>query len=180
MSRTCNGSPNGLEVVLGIPKPRRKEWHTIRSSSQSAPRRKGEYSIGAVQEKANTSALMGKGPLNSVATKDKGKAAITAIKYSAPDRAMLFSFYNRPQPLWVWADGTSISPIKLNLRVYVRGGGKASMNRRGSNLERGLGPSPRTGATQAVLRRKSSWISSVHLRAIIMNTMTNDCPFTKA
>ena len=32
-------------------------------------------------EKLSTSALMGKGPLNSVATKDKGKAAITAIKY---------------------------------------------------------------------------------------------------
>ena len=29
-------------------------------------------------------------------TKNKEKAAITAIKYSAPDRAMLFSFYNHP------------------------------------------------------------------------------------
>ena len=64
-------------------------------------------------------ALMGKGPLNSVATKNKGKAVITAIKYSAPDRAMLFSFYNDPQPLWVWADKTSICPIKLNLHVDV-------------------------------------------------------------
>ena len=44
---------------------------------------------------------MEKGPLNNMATKDKGKAAITAIKYSALDRAMLFSFYNHPQPLWV-------------------------------------------------------------------------------
>ena len=44
---------------------------------------------------------MEKGPLSSVATKDKGKAAITAIKYSALDRAMLFNFYNHPQPLWV-------------------------------------------------------------------------------
>ena len=47
-------------------------------------------------EKLNTSALMGKGPLNSVATKDKGKAAITAIKYSVPDRAILFSFTTTP------------------------------------------------------------------------------------
>ena len=31
-------------------------------------------------------------------TKSKGNAAITAIKYSAPDRIMLFSFYNHPQP----------------------------------------------------------------------------------
>ena len=45
-------------------------------------------------EKLNTSALMGKGPLNSVVTKDKGKATITAIMYSAPNREMLFSFYN--------------------------------------------------------------------------------------
>ena len=62
---------------------------------------------------------MGKGPLNSVATKNKGKAVITAIKYSALDRAMLFSFYNHPQPLWVWADKTNISPTKLNLHVDV-------------------------------------------------------------
>ena len=75
-------------------------------------------------------ALMGKGPLNSVATKNKGKTAITAIKYSVPDRAMLFSFYNHPQPLWVWADKTSISPIKLNLHVNVRGEGKASIKRK--------------------------------------------------
>ena len=76
---------------------------------------------------------MGKGSLNSVATKDKGKAAITAIKYSAPDRAMLFSFYNHPQPLWVWVDRTSISPRKLDLHVNVGGRVKASIKREGSN-----------------------------------------------
>ena len=81
-------------------------------------------------EKLNTVALMGKGPLNSVATKDKGKATITAIKYSTPDRAMLFSFYNYSQPLWVWADRTSISPRKLNLHVDVGGRVKASIKRR--------------------------------------------------
>ena len=37
--------------------------------------------------------------LDSITTKDKGKTAITAIQYSAPGRAMLFSFYNHPQPL---------------------------------------------------------------------------------
>ena len=81
-------------------------------------------------EKLNTSALMGKGPLNSVATKDKGNATITAIKYSAPDKAMLFSFYNHPQPLWVWADRTSINPRKLNLHVDIEGRVKASIKRR--------------------------------------------------
>ena len=97
------------DPVLGIPKSRRKEPHAIKGSPQSTPRRKGEYSVGAVQGKDVTSALnaptnvltalMGKGPLNSVATKNKGKAVIAAIKYSAPDRAILFSFYNHPQPL---------------------------------------------------------------------------------
>ena len=77
--------------------------------------------------------LMGKGPLNSVATKNKGKAAIIAIKYSAPDKAMLFSFYNHPQPLWVWADKTSINLIKLNLHVDVRERGKASIKRGGNS-----------------------------------------------
>ena len=62
-----------------------------------------------------------------MATKDKGKAAITAIKYSAPDRAILFSFYNHPQPLWVWVDGTSISLGKLNLHVDVGRGVKANI-----------------------------------------------------
>ena len=60
---------------------------------------------------------MKKETLNSITTKDKGKAAITAVPYSAPDRTMLFSFYNHPQPLWVWADGTNISLGKLNLHV---------------------------------------------------------------
>ena len=73
-------------------------------------------------EKLNTSALMRKGPLNSVATKNKGKATINAIKYSAPDRAMLFSFYNHSQPLWVWADRTSISPEKLTYTWTLEGG----------------------------------------------------------
>ena len=63
--------------------------------------------------------LIEKGTLDSITTKDKGKAAITAIEYSAPNKAMLFSFYNHPQPLWVWADGTSISPKKSNLHVDV-------------------------------------------------------------
>ena len=62
---------------------------------------------------------MEKGPLDNMATKDKGKAAITAIKYSALDRAMLFSFYNHPQPLWVWADGTSIGLGKSNPHVDI-------------------------------------------------------------
>ena len=82
---------------------------------------------------------MGKGPLNSVATKDKGKAVITAIKYSAPDRAMLFSFYNHPQLLWVWADRTSISPRKLNLHVDVGGRVKAIIKGKGSNPKKEAG-----------------------------------------
>ena len=88
-------------------------------------------------------ALMGKEPLNSVVTKNKVKAAITKIKYSTLDRVMLFRFYNHPQPLWVWADKTSISPIKLNLHVDVRERGKASIKgEKGRSIKGGssLGP----------------------------------------
>ena len=85
-------------------------------------------------------------------TKNKGKATITTIKYSAPDRVILFSFYNHPQPLWVWADRTSTSPIKLNLHVDVGGREKVSIKGGRSSLVGGLKPSPRTGATQAVPR----------------------------
>ena len=84
-------------------------------------------------------ALMRKGPLNSVATKNKVKAAITTIKYSAPDRVMLFSFYNHPQPPWVWADKTSISPIKLNLHVNIREKEKVSIKgEKGRSIKNGL------------------------------------------
>ena len=51
------------------------------------------------------------------------------------------------------------------------------MNNKNTKL---LGRGPMTGATQAMLGRKSSWISSVHFYAIIMNTMINDYMFTKA
>ena len=96
---------------------------------------------------------MENGPLDNMMTKDKGKAVITTIKYSAPDRAILFSFYNHPQPLWVWADGTSISPGKLNLHVDVGGGVKANIKGEVSNPEKGAGkkgqepvpPRPRLG-----------------------------------
>ena len=42
---------------------------------------------------------IGKDTLDSLMTKDKGKAALTAIQYTAPDRVIPFSFYNHPQPL---------------------------------------------------------------------------------
>ena len=81
---------------------------------------------------------MEKGPLDDdMATKDKGKAAITAIKYSAPDRAMLFSFYNHPQPLWVWADGTNINLGTLNLHVDVGRRVKASIKKKEKQFREG-------------------------------------------
>ena len=39
---------------------------------------------------------IGKDTLDSLTTKDKGKAALTAIQYSALDRVIPFSFYNHP------------------------------------------------------------------------------------
>ena len=82
---------------------------------------------------------MEKGPLDNMATKDKGEAVITTIKYSAPDRAMLFSFYNHPQPLWVWVDGTSINPGKLNLHVDIGRRVMANIKREVSNPEKEAG-----------------------------------------
>ena len=80
---------------------------------------------------------MEKGLLDNLATKNKGMAAISTIKYSAPDRVMFFSFYNHLQPLWVWADGTSISLGKLNLHVDVGGRVKANIKREVSNPKEG-------------------------------------------
>ena len=80
---------------------------------------------------------MEKGPLDNMATKDKGKTVITTIKYYAPDKAMFFSFYNHPQLLWIWADGTSISFEKLNLHVDVGGRVKANIKGEVSNPEIG-------------------------------------------
>ena len=100
-----------------------------------------------------------------MATKDKGKAVIIAIKYSALDRAMFFSFYNHPQSLWVWADGTSISPGKLNLHVDVGGRVKANIKREVSNPERGAGKKgqepepPRPCRGERLL--KQTWFTSV-------------------
>ena len=93
---------------------------------------------------------------------------------------MLFSFYNHPQPLWVWANRTSISPRKLNLHVDIGGRVKASIKGEVSNLEKGLGEKrSRTRASQAVPRRKTYWANMVHLGASTMKTMTNYCPVTK-
>ena len=89
---------------------------------------------------------MEKGPLDNMATKDKGKAAITVIKYSAPDRAVLFSFYNHPQLLWVWADGTNISPGTLNLHMDVGGRVKSSIKRKDKQFKVGEKSSPRPGS----------------------------------
>ena len=121
---------------------------------------------------------MEKGPPDNMATKDKEKAAITAIKYSVPDRAILFSFYNYPQPLWVWSDGTSISPGKLNLHVDDRGRVKVNIKREVSNPKKGAGKKgPRIRASQAVPRRKTSRANMVHFH---MSTMTNHRLVTKA
>ena len=52
---------------------------------------------------------------------------------------MFFSFYNHPQQLWVWVDGTSISPRKLNLHVDVGGGVKANIKGEVSSPRKWLG-----------------------------------------
>ena len=72
-------------------------------------------------------------------TKDKMKAALTAIQYSAPDRAIPFSFYNHPQPLWVWVDGKSISLRKVDptRERWIKDTGQ--YKRKSKNPEEGAG-----------------------------------------
>ena len=140
---------------------------------------------------------MEKGPLDNMATKDKGKVAITAIKYSALDRIMLFRFYNHPQPLWVWADGTSISPKTLNLHVdvggRVRGRVKSSIKRKKKQFrERGGKSSPRPWSPkkEGIQKRENKnknikfhgqdpRTTLAHFYAYTISTMTNHCPVTK-
>ena len=108
---------------------------------------------------------MEKGPLDNMVTKDKGKAVITAIKYSTLNRAMLFNFYNHLQPLWVWADGTSISPGKLNLHMDARGRVKANIKGEVSSPEKGARKKgqepepPRPYRGEKLLER--TWFSSI-------------------
>ena len=121
-------------LTLG-PKARAEEWYSrgwvievqivLRHSRgwfcprhiRRLPGRKGKNSIRTVWKKSKISMPIEEETLDSIATKDKGKVAINAIQYSAPDRAILFNFYNHPQPLWAWADGTSISLRKSILHV---------------------------------------------------------------
>ena len=108
--------------------------------------------------------LMEKGSLDNMATKDKGKTVITAIKYSALDRAILFNFYNHPQPFWVWADGTNISPGKLNLHVDVGGRVKANIKREVSNPKKRAGkkgqePEPPRPCQEERLLERTRFIS---------------------
>ena len=77
------------------------------------------YSRGSLSPR-QTQSLTGKRGKNSIGLSLKenlkypGKAVLTAIQYSAPDRAVFFGFYNHPQRLWVWANGTNISLGKFD------------------------------------------------------------------
>ena len=95
-----------------------------------------------------------------MATKDKRKVAITAIKYSELVRVMFFSFYNHPQPLWIWADGTIISLGKLNLHVDVGKGVKANIKGKVSSPDEGLGKKAKNQSLPNRLKEKNS--SSKH------------------
>ena len=79
-------------------------------------------------------------------------------KYSTPDRVILFSFYNHPQLLWVWADKTSISPKKRNLHVDVWERGKASIKGGGSSQKDGgrSSPGPLNPKAKRIIRTLSS------------------------
>ena len=73
---------------------------------------------------------------------------------------MLFSFYNHPQPLWVWADRASISPGKLNLHVDVERGVKANIKGKISSPEKRLGKKAKNQSLPDRIEEKDS--SSEH------------------
>ena len=84
------------------------------------------------------------------------KAALTAIQYFAPDRAILSSFYNHPQPLWVWVDGTSISLGMSILHVDEGQRTQASIKGKISDLGKGLGKMAKNQSLPAHLQEKNS------------------------
>ena len=69
---------------------------------------RGQFSPRQIQSSTRKRGKNGIGLSWKENPKYPGKAALTAIQYSAPDRAVFFGFYNHSQRLWVWADGTSI------------------------------------------------------------------------
>ena len=75
---------------------------------------RGQFSPRQTQSPTEKRGKNGIGPSLKENLKYPGKAALTAIQYAAPDRAVFFGFYNHPQRLWVWADGTSISLGKVD------------------------------------------------------------------
>ena len=94
-------------MVLGHSRGRVSPRHV-----RGLTKRKGKNGIGATWKKSKNISVNREGYAGKC--KRPGKAALTAIQYSVPDRTILPSFYNHPQPLWIWADGTSISPEKVD------------------------------------------------------------------
>ena len=97
-ARVEEGYSRGWVIKVQIVLRYSRGWFCPRHI-RGPPGRKGKNGIGTVGKKSKISMSIKKETLDSITTKDKGKAAITAIQYSAPDRAMLFSFCNHPQPL---------------------------------------------------------------------------------
>ena len=98
-------------------------------------------------------------------SKISGKAALTVTQCSAPDRAAFFDFYNHPQRLWVWADGTSISLGKFdptrgrrtaNIGQYKRES-KWPRKGAGKNGQKPEPPSPPLG------ERLQGWRKLIHV-----------------
>ena len=76
--------------------------------------------------------------LDSITTKDKGKAAIlpfSTLLLTEPCSQLL----QPHQPLWVWANGTDIDPGKSNLHVGAGRGIQAGIKGKISNLKKGGG-----------------------------------------
>ena len=92
-------------LLVGIPEAQAKEGY-----GPSSKNIKHKITLGYSRGQFNprqTHKLTGKRGKNGIGLSLKEnlkyprKAAFTAIQYSAPDKAVFFSFYNHPQRLWV-------------------------------------------------------------------------------
>ena len=106
-----------------------------------------------------------KGTLDSITTKDKGKATLTAIQYSAPDRAILFSFYNHsPTTLGMgWWDKYQPWKVEPTRGRWIRDTGqykrKSKQSREGAGKNGQKPEPPRPPPGERLLRR--TWFNYV-------------------
>ena len=92
-----------IHLLMGSPKAQAKEGYGPSSIKHKIALgySRGQFSPRQTQSPTGKRGENGIGLNLKENLKYLGKAALTAIQYSAPDRAVFFGFYNHPQRLWV-------------------------------------------------------------------------------